>query len=207
MIGTYFSWTWSLFTPVIFFVASHATSLVLYVDAGRRYSRLMLAYQMLIIVNAFISRISYSVIHLLEVKLSINDSFITRSTSSTRFWLLYKCDISTKTPITGRTHQLRVHCAAMGHPILGDPAYGFDGEAHPNGGFSDDTMSTLSPTCASFELRRAVEDAVRDNGRTMCLHARQLKLQHPITNEEVLFEASPLFWGDSTIKTIAFRGI
>jgi tRNA pseudouridine32 synthase / 23S rRNA pseudouridine746 synthase len=27
-------------------------------------------------------------------------------------------------PLTGRTHQLRVHCAAMGFPILGDPIYG-----------------------------------------------------------------------------------
>ena len=27
-------------------------------------------------------------------------------------------------PVTGRTHQLRVHCAAMGYPILGDPIYG-----------------------------------------------------------------------------------
>ena len=26
-------------------------------------------------------------------------------------------------PVTGRTHQLRVHCAAVGHPILGDPQY------------------------------------------------------------------------------------
>ena len=28
------------------------------------------------------------------------------------------------TPVTGRTHQLRVHCAYMGWPILGDPQYG-----------------------------------------------------------------------------------
>lgn len=28
------------------------------------------------------------------------------------------------TPVTGRTHQLRVHCAHMGCPILGDPQYG-----------------------------------------------------------------------------------
>jgi tRNA pseudouridine32 synthase / 23S rRNA pseudouridine746 synthase len=28
------------------------------------------------------------------------------------------------TPVTGRTHQLRVHCAAMGFPILGDRIYG-----------------------------------------------------------------------------------
>ncbi|WP_245411992.1 RluA family pseudouridine synthase [Methylocella silvestris] len=31
------------------------------------------------------------------------------------------------TPLTGRTHQLRVHCAAMGFPILGDPIYGEGG--------------------------------------------------------------------------------
>ena len=29
-------------------------------------------------------------------------------------------------PVTGRTHQLRVHCAYMGFPILGDPQYGND---------------------------------------------------------------------------------
>ena len=31
-------------------------------------------------------------------------------------------------PITGRTHQLRVHCAYMGFPILGDPQYGHGAE-------------------------------------------------------------------------------
>ncbi|MBE7210923.1 MAG: RluA family pseudouridine synthase [Gluconacetobacter diazotrophicus] len=35
-------------------------------------------------------------------------------------------------PLTGRMHQLRVHCEALGTPILGDPKYGREG-AHPEG--------------------------------------------------------------------------
>jgi tRNA pseudouridine32 synthase/23S rRNA pseudouridine746 synthase len=34
-------------------------------------------------------------------------------------------------PVTGRTHQLRVHCAAMGFPIIGDGLYGNDEEKQP----------------------------------------------------------------------------
>lgn len=34
-------------------------------------------------------------------------------------------------PKTGRSHQLRVHMLALGHPILGDPFYSDNPEAHP----------------------------------------------------------------------------
>lgn len=47
--------------------------------------------------------------------------------SVTEFEVLERCEMLCKLalrPITGRTHQLRVHCAHMGFPILGDPQYG-----------------------------------------------------------------------------------
>ena len=33
-------------------------------------------------------------------------------------------------PLTGRSHQLRVHMMSLGHPIVGDPIYGTPDTAH-----------------------------------------------------------------------------
>ena len=62
-------------------------------------------------------------------------------------WLLLK-------PITGRAHKLLVYCAAVGHPIVGDPSlYDIYGEASPNDGISEVyIMDALSPHRASLEL-------------------------------------------------------
>ena len=59
---------------------------------------------------------------------------------------------------TGRTHQIRVHCAHINHPILGDPLYG---------------------RCKKLPCKL--------DGQA--LHANKLGFIHPISGEEMLFEA------------------
>ena len=79
--------------------------------------------------------------------------------SRTEFAVLEKHDGITKLalrPITGRTHQLRVHCAHMGYPILGDPQYGSE---------------------ASQELSAKLGYA------SQLLCAKSLRFPHPITGE------------------------
>jgi len=71
---------------------------------------------------------------------------------------------------TGRTHQLRVHLAHAGHPILGDSVYGR--------GFKS-KAARLAPAA------RAALDAL---GR-QALHAYLLGVRHPTTGEELEFRA------------------
>ena len=67
-------------------------------------------------------------------------------------------------PETGRTHQIRVHFAALGHPIVGDTTYGAPGKLRIGGR----EVATLSRTF---------------------LHAASLEFQHPRTLREVTFSA------------------
>jgi tRNA pseudouridine32 synthase/23S rRNA pseudouridine746 synthase len=99
-------------------------------------------------------------------------------------------------PITGRTHQLRVHCAAIGHPIIGDTIYGFKGNGSPDGGLSSAAMSQFQSR-ASDSVQSRLHDLVQKrreehsdgeyNGN-LTLHAKQLNLFHPITKAPMSFE-------------------
>lgn len=62
---------------------------------------------------------------------------------------------------TGRTHQIRVHMANIGHPLVGDPVYG----------------------------KRKCRDALLDAFARQALHAFRLALVHPTTRQELAWEA------------------
>jgi 23S rRNA pseudouridine1911/1915/1917 synthase len=70
---------------------------------------------------------------------------------------------------TGRTHQLRVHLAHLGHSIIGDPLYG--------GGRAGRRRDAGAP----------LRDAVAALGR-QALHAKRLGFRHPASGETLQFE-------------------
>jgi 23S rRNA-/tRNA-specific pseudouridylate synthase len=77
-------------------------------------------------------------------------------------------------PLTGRTHQLRVHLAAAGAPILNDPFYGVP-----------EIILRLSDLKRGYKGR---EDEKPLIGR-LALHASELVLKHPSTRELVTLRA------------------
>jgi len=88
------------------------------------------------------------------------------------------------TSVTGRTHQLNVHCAAIGHPIAGDTVYGPGGIATSNGGVSDVPEGATTKEQA---------DAVAASVTGMCVHATSLTFRHPGTRETVTFTSESPF--------------
>ena len=92
------------------------------------------------------------------------------------------------TSVSGRTHQLNVHCAAIGHPIVGDTVYGYAGEAAANGGLEE---STLPEDRASEALQKEIAESFV--GKPMCVHAKSISFSHPVTKENLSFECAAPF--------------
>jgi 23S rRNA-/tRNA-specific pseudouridylate synthase len=78
-------------------------------------------------------------------------------------------------PLTGRTHQLRVHLAAIGAPILHDPFYG------------DPSLKLL---LSDFKRGYKGRDEEKPMIGRLALHASELTLKHPTTREPLTLQAA-----------------
>jgi len=76
---------------------------------------------------------------------------------------------------TGRTHQVRVHLAHVGHHVFGDPTYG--GREERLRGFSPEIRQTARRLLGEFDRQ--------------ALHAGRLEFDHPATGERLRFEIPP----------------
>ncbi len=72
---------------------------------------------------------------------------------------------------TGRTHQIRVHAASIGHPVVGDALYGAGRERGVAG--------PQRPWAAALAKRTARQ----------FLHAHRLQFDHPVSGETLVFES------------------
>ncbi len=94
----------------------------------------------------------------------------------TRYRVLERFEFTTLLELrlaTGRTHQIRVHCAHIGHPLFGDPTYGGREVVYPGSG---------------GKHRQRVANLLKAIDR-QALHARTLGFTHPTTGAYMEFDS------------------
>lgn len=108
-----------------------------------------------------------SVVHRPGSREAVTHYAVEQSFGTPAFASLVRCRLE-----TGRTHQIRVHMAHIGHPLLGDETYGK--------GFK----SSIG------KLPEEARLALKALGR-QALHAAVLGFEHPVTGEAMHFESEP----------------
>jgi 23S rRNA pseudouridine1911/1915/1917 synthase len=112
-----------------------------------------------------IMREKMSVAHRPDAREAVTHYEVERSFGAPPVASLIRCRLE-----TGRTHQIRVHMAHLGHPLLGDETYGkgFKSSIH--------------------KLPEGAQAALKALGR-QALHAAVLGFEHPLTGEAMHFES------------------